>query len=89
MAPIVQVGDSHEVPALGVALTIEYPAGMLSVTITPVAGLGPPLWAAIVKVTLLPTFGVKLSTVFTTERSVTAPGVGVTVEVLLAKDGST
>src|SRR5664279_6432857 len=85
IAPIVQMGEVHEVPADGVTVTTEYPAGRLSVTLTPVAGLGPPLWAESVKVTLLRTFGVKLSTVFTTERSVIGTGVGVTVEVLLAR----
>ena len=61
---------------------------MLSVTMTPVAALGPPLWAVSVKVTLLPTLGVRLSTVLTTLRSVIGTGVGVTVEVLLAGIGS-
>ena len=61
---------------------------MLSVTVTPVAGLGPLLWAVIVKVTLLPTLGVGLSTVLTTLKSVIGTGVGVTVEVLLASIGS-
>ena len=89
MAPIVQVGEVQEVPALGVTVTTEYPAGRLSVTMTPVAGLGPLLVAVMVKVTLLPTFGVKLSTVLTILRSVIGTGVGVTVEVLFAKEGST
>jgi hypothetical protein len=88
MAPIVQVGEVQVVPADGVALTTEYPAGRLSVTLTPVAGLGPPLWAVIVKVTLLPTLGVGLLTVLTTLRSVIGTGAGVTVEVLFARTGS-
>src|SRR5664279_1734891 len=88
IAPIVQVGEVQVVPALGVTDTIEYPAGMLSVTLTPVASLGPPLCAAMVKVTLLPTLGVRLSTVLITERSVIGTGVGVTVEVLLPRIGS-
>src|SRR5664279_2069124 len=88
IAPIVQVGEVQEVPADGVTVTTEYPAGRLSVTLTPVAGLGPPLCAVIVKVTLLPTLGVRLSTVLTILRSVIGTGVGVTVEVLLARIGS-
>ena len=87
IAPIVQVGDVHD-PIDGVALTIEYPAGTLSVTLTPVAGLGPPLWAVMVKVTLLPTLGVGLSTVLVIERSVTGTGVVVTVAVLFVKSRS-
>src|SRR5664279_2131941 len=88
-APIVQMGEVHVVPADGVTVTTEYPAGRLSVTLTPVAALGPLLVAVIVKVTLLPTLGVRLSTVLTTLKSVIGTGVGVTVEVLLAKIGST
>ncbi|MNR05344.1 hypothetical protein D3C85_1213690 [compost metagenome] len=54
----------------------------------PVPSLGPLLVAMSVNTTLLPTGGVALSTVLTTERSVVAVGTGVTVEVLFAAAGS-
>ena len=57
-------------PVEGVALTRVYPDGNASLTLTPVAGLGPLLVAVMVKVTLLPTFGVALLTVLVIERLV-------------------
>ena len=45
------------------------PAGSGSVTTTPVALVGPLLWAVTVNVTLLPTFGDGLFTVFVTATS--------------------
>ena len=86
--PILQFGALH-VPVDGVALTKVYPAGKTSFTVTPVALLGPALLAVIVKVTLLPTFGVGLLTVLLTAKFVCGTGTGVDVEVLLPGVGST
>ena len=66
--PIVQLLED-QLPTDGVALIIVYPVGILSVTTTPVALLGPLLLAVMVKVTLLPRLGVALSTVLITSRS--------------------
>jgi hypothetical protein len=85
--PIVQLGAVH-VPVEGVALTKVYPAGKISFTVTPVALLGPALEAVMVKVTLLPTFGVGLLTVFVIPRFVRATGTGVEVEELFPGTGS-
>ncbi len=78
--PIVQFGAVH-VPVDGVALTKVYPAGNTSFTVTPVAALGPAFEAVIVNVTLLPTFGVGLLTVFVIPRFV--DGLTVIVTTLL------
>ena len=66
--PIVQVG-ADQVPVAGVALTRVYPAGMQSVTLTPVAADGPLFVAVIVKVTLLPTAAPNGETVLVTDKS--------------------
>lgn len=66
--PIVHVGDT-QLPTDGVALTIEYPEGMASVTTTFVALSGPRLSAVMVNVTLAPTAGVADETVFVTAKS--------------------
>ena len=58
-----------QVPKEGVALTNVYPVGKISFTITFVSLLIPRLVASIVKVTLLPTNGEALFTVFTTFKS--------------------
>ena len=79
--PIVQVG-ADQAPNEGVALTKLYPAGIISETLTPVAGLGPPLVAVIVKVILLPIIGVLLLAIFVTPKSACGTGTGVTVDVL-------
>ena len=57
-------------------------------TDTPVAALGPLLVAVMVNVTLVPTFGVGLFTVFTMARSAVGVGPGETVLVLLPGMGS-
>ena len=85
--PTVQFGAVY-VPTDGVALTNVYPDGNASATLTPVAPLGPLLLAVIVNVTLLPTFGVALLTVFVTAKSVCGTGTGVLVAVLLSSVGS-
>ena len=84
---MVQLGADH-VPVEGVALTKVYPEGNSSLTDTPVAALGPLLVAVMVKVTLLPTLGVALLTVFVTARSAAAVGTGVDVLLLLPGLGS-
>ena len=79
------------VPALGAVLfTKVYPDGKTSVTDTVVAALGPALLAVKVNITLLPTFGVALFTVFTipTLACATGTGTGVLVEVLFPGVGS-
>ena len=92
LAPLARLPMSHvgaiQVPTDGVTLTSVYPDGILSVTLTPVAMLGPLLVAVIVKVMLLPTKGVPLFTVFMMDRSVTGTGVGMLVEVLFPGSGS-
>ena len=59
LAPLARFATFHvgaiQVPTDGVTLTSEYPDRILSVTLTPVAELGPLLVAVIVKVMLLPT----------------------------------
>ncbi len=78
MVPMLQVGEL-QVPAEGVALTSVYPAGRDSVRLTPDAPHGPLFPAVMVKVTLLPTFGVLLLADFVTTRSEVAPaGVFIT-----------
>ena len=67
--PIAQFGVL-QVPAEGVVLTKVYPDGSTSLITTSVALSGPLLVAVSVNVTLLPTVGVELLIVFTTERSV-------------------
>ena len=94
-APLANVPTVHapvmllNVPALGaVLLTKVYPVGKTSVTLTLVAALGPALLAVKVKMTLLPTFGVALFTVFTIPTLACATGTGVLVELLLPGVGS-
>ena len=79
--PIVQFGALH-VPTLGVTEVTVYPEGMLSTTDTPVAELGPELLAVIVKVTVLPTFGVALSTTFVKDKSAEELTTGITLVTL-------
>ena len=59
LAPLARFPTSHvgaiHVPTEGVALIGEYPDGIISDTLTPVAELGPLFPAVIVKVMLLPT----------------------------------
>lgn len=74
--PMVQLG-AVQVPADGVALTKVYPVGKTSFTLTPVAALGPLFLAVKVKVTLVPTTGALLLTVFVIERSALATGTQV------------
>src|SRR4029077_9939174 len=74
-------------PALGVARTSVSPAGSRSATSTPVALLGPLFVAVTVNVTLLPRFGVGLSTVFVMAMSA-ATGVTVATAELLPATGS-
>ena len=97
LAPLANVPTVHapvpllKVPALGaVLLTKVYPDGKTSVTDTVVAALGPALFAVSVKMTLLPTFGVALLTVFImpTLACAAVTGTGVLVEVLLPGVGS-
>src|SRR5262245_6636585 len=58
-------------PWLGVAVTSVSPAGKRSLTATFVAVSGPALLTVIANVTLLPTFGPLVLTVFVSERSAT------------------
>ena len=92
LAPLARLPMSHvgviQVPTDGFTLTTEYPDGILSVTLTPVAALGPLFLAVIVNVILLPTYGAGLFTVFMMDRSVIGTGVGVLVEVLFPGSGS-
>jgi hypothetical protein len=68
-------------------MTSVSPAGKASATLTFVAGSGPRLVRVTVKVTVSPTLGVGLFTIFVTARSA-APGVTVALAVLLAVFGS-
>ena len=92
LAPLARFPTSHvgeiQVPTDGVTLTNEYPDGILSITLTPVAKLGPLFVAVIVKVMLLPIKGVALFTVFMIDRSVTGTGIVILVEVLFPGSGS-
>ena len=69
-------------PWLGVAETRPRPAGMVSVTTTPVASLGPMSWAVNVKVAFVPvaTASCPLSAIETSAEAVT---FGVTMLALL------
>ena len=66
--PTVHVPDAY-VPVDGVALTSDNPAGSASATETACAVSGPLLLTVTVNVTLAPTDGVALLTVFVTARS--------------------
>ena len=65
-----------------------YPVGILSVTDTPVAALGPLLVTSNVKIIVSPTFGVVLSTDLTISKSETATGIGVFVSESSVLSGS-
>ncbi len=70
------------------AVSSVKPEGSRSFTTTPVALLGPLLVAVTVKVTVLPTSGVAMSTTFSTFRSAISPTSGETVEILSDKTRS-
>jgi hypothetical protein len=73
-----------KVPTLGAVLLTWYiTAGKTSETETPAAVLGP-LFAVSVKVTLLPTFGVGLSTALTMLTLACGTGTGVLVDECIA-----
>ena len=72
--PIVHEPDVLlKLPTDAVAPTNKYPEGNLSVTITPVASLGPALLTLIVKVTTSLTLGVALLTNFVKLKSTNGP----------------
>ena len=58
-----------------IAVTVSYPFGTTSSTVTPVASLGPALATSIVKVTVEPTKGVALSMALVMLTSDTGIGV--------------
>ena len=82
------VAESYD-PADAVALTNCRPVSPVtaSATTTLAAVLGPRFWSFTVNVTLSPTWGRGLSTVFVTTRSASCGSVGV-LAVLLASFGS-
>ncbi len=71
---MVHVGAVH-VPVLGVTEPIVKPAGRASSMLTFVAWAGPLFVTVTVKVTVSPSSGVPLSTIFVMTRSVALPTV--------------